>query len=72
MHPQAFLRTFWRTEIKPQVFVAMSFSSRYQARFENVIAPAIGNLTIGGQQLAPYRVICPKPVTRSSPILSME
>ena len=51
MHPNTYLRTFWRLELKPQVFVAMSFDQRYQARFNNVIAPAIVALN-----LQPYRV----------------
>jgi hypothetical protein len=56
MHPQAFLKTFWRTELRPQVFVAMSFASQYQARFDSVIAPAIGSVTHSGERLKPYRV----------------
>lgn len=56
MHPNVFLKTFWRTEIKPQVFVAMSFSDRYQSRFDNVIAPAISAIAVDGVQLKPYRV----------------
>ena len=39
MHPNVFLRTFWRTELKPQVFVAVSFAEAYRKRYENVIAP---------------------------------
>jgi hypothetical protein len=56
MHPQAFLKTFWRIDLRPQVFVAMSFAPQYQMRFESVIAPAIAKLHQGGQQLRPYRV----------------
>lgn len=52
MHPQSFLKTFWRLDLRPQVFVAMSFDARYQSRFDNVIAPAIARLP----KLQPYRV----------------
>ncbi len=54
MHPQLFLKTFWRLELQPQVFVAMSFSEEYQQRFNNVIEPAINS--IPGVNLKPYRV----------------
>lgn len=56
MNPQPFLQTFWRLEVKPQVFVAMSFQDKYQSRFENVIAPAIRAISVDGVNLEPYRV----------------
>jgi len=56
MYPQAFLKTFWRLELRPQVFVAMSFDRRYQPRFEDVIAPAIRAVSVDGVQLEPHRV----------------
>lgn len=56
MHPQAFLKTFWRMELRPQVFVAMSFAPQYQHRFDSVIAPAIGSIPHGTDRLKPYRV----------------
>jgi hypothetical protein len=56
MHPQAFLKTFWRLELRPQVFVAMSFASQYGDRFEKVIAPAISGIKLGSEDLMPYRV----------------
>jgi hypothetical protein len=56
MHPNAFLKTFWRLEVKPQIFVAMSFAPEYQARYDKVIAPAISSLRVNGTQLKPYRV----------------
>ena len=40
MHANAYLKTFWRMELRRQVFVAMSFEECYQARFADVIAPA--------------------------------
>jgi hypothetical protein len=56
MHPNLYLQTFWRMKLKPQVFVAMSFDTRYKARFENVIAPAIRDITFNGVALQPHRV----------------
>jgi hypothetical protein len=56
MYPQAFLKTFWRMELRPQVFVAMSYADKYQNRFEKVIAPAINLITVDGVRLEPYRV----------------
>jgi hypothetical protein len=56
MHPQAFLRTYWRLDLRPQVFVAMSFDPRYQSRFDQVIAPAISRVIHAGKALLPYRV----------------
>src|SRR5947208_742360 len=56
MHPNVFLRTFWRTELKPQVFVAMSFAEAYRKRYENVIGPAIQDVKVDGVALMPYRV----------------
>jgi hypothetical protein len=41
MHPQSFLKTFWRMELRPHVFVAMSYSRRYEPRYHEVIEPAI-------------------------------
>lgn len=43
-------------ELRPQVFIAMSFTSQYQSRYEEVIAPAVRQLTVGGVRLEPYRV----------------
>jgi len=56
MHPQTYLKTFWRLELRPQIFVAMSFASQYESRFTNVIAPAIQSLTVDERRLEPYRV----------------
>jgi hypothetical protein len=57
MHPNAFLRTFWRGDFKPQVFVAMSFDAAYKARFDDVIRPAIeDDLTYNGAKLKAVRV----------------
>jgi hypothetical protein len=56
VYPQLFLRTFWRTELRPQVFVAMSFAGAYESRFEDVIAPAVRRLSVDGRELEPHRV----------------
>jgi len=56
MHPNLFLRTFWQMELKPQIFVAMSFAPQYQERYTNVIEPAIQALSIGNVPLKAYRV----------------
>ena len=46
MHPQTYLKTFWRLELRPQVFVAMSFAPQYDTRFKQVISPAIQSLVV--------------------------
>lgn len=56
MYPQTFLNTFWRMELRPVVFVAMSFDEKYDDRFRRVIMPAIQSLSIDGKYLAPLRV----------------
>ena len=56
MHPNSFLNTFWRLELRPQVFVAMSFHPNYTDRYERVISPAIRQVRLGGQPLQPLRV----------------
>lgn len=56
MHPNAYLQTYWRLDLLPQVFVAMSFAPAYESRFVNVIRPAIESTTVGGRPLAAYRV----------------
>ena len=56
MHPNTYLKTFWQGEIRPQIFVAMSFEPRYDRRFANVIAPAINGIQMNGVSLRPYRV----------------
>lgn len=43
-------------ELKPQIFVAMSFDDKYKPRFNDIIAPAIHSIKVGGVSLEPYRV----------------
>ena len=56
MHPNAYLRAFWRNETIDQVFVAMSFEARYKERFERVFKPAIEEREIAGLRLKAFRV----------------
>jgi hypothetical protein len=56
MHPNTFLKTFWQMNLRPQVFVAMSFAEAYKARFDHVIAPAIRDISVNNVPLEPYRV----------------
>lgn len=56
MHPNAFLRAFWRADVRPEVFVAMSFHDVYRRRFEEVIQPAIEANSYAGQNLRAKRV----------------
>ena len=56
MYPNAFLRTFWRLDLRPQVFVPMSFDPRYTARFDQVFSPAIQSIPVEGMCLSPHRV----------------
>ncbi|MBE0549465.1 MAG: hypothetical protein IH627_17790 [Rubrivivax sp.] len=56
MHPNLFLRTFWQSSFRPQVFVAMSFAGVYQTRFDEVIAPAIASVSYRDSKLTPLRV----------------
>ncbi len=56
MHPNAYLRTYWQSKFKPQIFVAMSFAQEYQKRFGEVIEPAIKRVTYRGRRLTATRV----------------
>ena len=56
MHPQLYLKTFWRMELKPTIFVAMSFADQYKKRFAEIIEPAINTITINGVKLKADRV----------------
>lgn len=56
MHPNAFLNTYWRLEVRDTIFVAMSFAPRFKKRFDEVIAPAIESIKIDGNTLRALRV----------------
>ncbi|MEL7591762.1 MAG: hypothetical protein AAGU17_10780, partial [Anaerolineaceae bacterium] len=51
-----FLSKFWRLELRPQIFVAMSFDPIYDNRYTQVIAPAIRRVLLNGVPLLPFRV----------------
>jgi len=56
MHPNVFLKTFWRMDLKPQIFVAMSFAPQYKSRYDAIISPAIQSIAINNVSLKAYRV----------------
>jgi hypothetical protein len=56
VHPNTYLKNFWQLDLRPQIFVAMSFAPQYQRRFEEVIAPAICEIRVNGVALKPIRV----------------
>lgn len=56
MYPNTYLRTFWRSETKSQVFVAMSFEPRFAVRFDEIIKPAVEAEIIAGRRLSAYKV----------------
>lgn len=56
MHPRVFLDTFWRNDIRNEVFVAMSFDPRFDRRWDGIFRAAIESIAIGGQQLNAVRV----------------
>ena len=56
MFPNAYLKTLWQMNVRPQVFVAMSFADIYKRRFDEVIAPSIRAVAVNGQPLEPFRV----------------
>lgn len=56
MYPNLFLKTFWRMNFMPQVFVAMSFDPRYDKRWHEIYIPAISSLESNGENLKPFRV----------------
>lgn len=56
MHPNLYLRTFWRSTFRPKIFVAMSFSELFKRRFTEVIEPAVQEVTYHGATLSASRV----------------
>ncbi len=55
MHPNVFFRAFWRNEIRPVVFVAMSFDPVFDRRFA-LIQAAVGKIPYRGSTLTAHRV----------------
>ncbi|MFA5843219.1 MAG: hypothetical protein WC971_00105 [Coriobacteriia bacterium] len=56
MHPNLYLRTFWTSTFRPEVFVIMSFAKNLQGHFEDVIEPAIEAIEYRGTRLRATRV----------------
>lgn len=57
MHPNTYLRTFWRGEVRPSVFVAMGSGGEHDERFTRIIQPAIEeDLEHDGARLKTLRV----------------
>ena len=56
MHPRTFLESFWRNDLRDEVFVAMSFDEKYDQRWHEVFAPAIECKPIVGRSMKANRV----------------
>ena len=56
MYPAHLFALFPPFPREEKVFVAMSFDARFEPRWNNVIAPAIGKVLINGKRLEPVRV----------------
>lgn len=56
MHPRVFLDSFWRNDLKDEVFVAMSFDPRYDDRWNRIFIPAIEGSTAFDKNLRAVRV----------------
>lgn len=56
MHPNAFLQTYWRLDLQPKIFVAMTFADNYKKRFEEIFKPAIESILVAGIKLSAHRV----------------
>jgi hypothetical protein len=56
MYPLQILSLFPAFPRDDRVFVAMSFEARFEARWTNVLEPAIRSANIDGRPLVPFRV----------------
>ena len=56
LHPRVFLDTFWRNDIRNEIFVAMSFDARFDRRWQAIFRLAIESISVNGQQLKAVRV----------------
>jgi hypothetical protein len=56
MHPRVFLDSFWRNDIRDEVFVAMSFADAFQQRWDDIVRPAVERAPIDGRTLRAIRV----------------
>lgn len=56
MYPQNYLTLFPPFPRTNRAFVAMSFAKEFDARWSDVLRPALAGLAVGGQPLDPFRV----------------
>lgn len=56
MHPRAFIDSYWRNDLRNEIFVAMPFDDRYDNRWKTIFVPAIESVQISGQALKAIRV----------------
>ncbi len=56
MHPNMFLETLWRRELRHQVFVAMPFGDPYNKRFDQIFTPAAAGVNLNGLPLTAFKV----------------
>ena len=56
MYPRSFLENYWRNDLSDEVFVAMSFSPKFEHRWTNIFRPTVEAVTVDGRPLRPVRV----------------
>ncbi len=56
MHPRTFLESFWRNDLRDEVFVAMSFDAKYDQRWQEIFVPAIESNPLLGRPMQAIRV----------------
>jgi hypothetical protein len=56
MHPRTFLDSFWRNDLRNEVFVAMPFRDDFVPRWDTIIRPAIEDEPLLGLALKGVRV----------------
>ena len=56
MFPRNYFGLFPPFPRENKVFVAMSFDDQFQSRWENVISPAIRNVSVNNTPLEPHRI----------------
>lgn len=56
MYPLTYFELFPAFPREPRAFVAISFADQFQARWERVLAPALGRLSHRGEHVQPFRV----------------
>jgi hypothetical protein len=49
MYPRRFFETFWRGDIRKEVFVAMPINNEFNIIYEHAIDPAIRDPSVGMQ-----------------------